>query len=382
MNGPRTRHFRRGYSLIEMAIALPTIGILTVGMCGAVALTVRAIPQEGSMITASVEVSRAMEQFERDVRCATEVSKSNATEFEFRVPDRTGDNLPETIRYWWSGRSGSPLNRQINNGSDEVVLEQIDSLSLRYQTVSRTIEKIEFRTFTSEPLILASFESWPSVTPTTNEFFVNAENWIGTTFQLSDAVPRDYSRLQFTQAEVYARRGVPVGSIRIGVYRFDANLAPRLQARFGSLTTVDPFFLPTDWDWIRTTLDNDVVATDGSRTFALVFSGTANVSPLGIRYLTSDLAPTGTHPSARWTEDEGGAWEPSSSADFHKNDMMFRIYGVYETVEVAKVPETKQHLQAVQVQLRSATNQYVNVDTMITTLNQPEAAANNAPSAN
>ncbi|MBL8856729.1 MAG: hypothetical protein JNK57_22380, partial [Planctomycetaceae bacterium] len=70
MNLRRVRQLRRGYSFVEIAVSLPTIGILTVGMCSAVLLSVRAIPQDGSVITASVETARAMEQFERDLRCA------------------------------------------------------------------------------------------------------------------------------------------------------------------------------------------------------------------------------------------------------------------------------------------------------------------------
>lgn len=366
----RNNGLRLGASLIEIAIALPTIGILTVGMCSAVLLSVRAVPQEGSMITASVEAARLIEQFERDVRCATQVVRSDIHEFQFIVPDRTGDGTPETIRYWWSGKAGSPIYRQINKSDAESVLQQAESFHLHYGIADRTTSEVEQTVITSDPMQLASFESWPGVTPTVNVFSVASQDWIGTTFRLPDTVPRNYSRLRFTQADVYGRRGVAGGSVSVGVYRINSLLDPRLNFRLGSTTTVTSSLLPTAWGWIQTTLSNDIVSTDGSRTFALVFSSDSGVSPMRIRYLSSESAPKEVHPTARWTDDRGSSWEPSTD-EYYKNDLMFRIYGVYEIVQVAAVQKKKQHFSSVQIELRSASNQSVNIDSTVGLLNQP-----------
>lgn len=371
------RHLRFGYSLIEIAVALPTIGILTVGMCSAVLLSVRAIPQGGSVITASVETARAMEQLERDLRCATEVSKRDSRDILFSVPDRTGDGQPESIRYWWSGVDKSAVFRQINNGPSEMVVEQTSNFSLTYDIQPREINRVVKNVVTSNEQLLALFESWPGVTGSTNEFTVGTNEWIGTTFELSSSVPRNYSKLRFTRASLYGRRASGSVAANVGVYRVNADREPRLVHRFGSLTPVASNLLPVLSDWADTTLANDVEVTDGSRTFSLVFSATAP-STLRAVYRTSDSAPDNLHPTARWTSDSGDKWEPSSG-NLRKNDLMFRVYGTFETVQVSSVPEIKQRILAVRVQLRSATNKSINIDTNIRLLNEPEAVQNNAP---
>lgn len=377
----RARHLRFGFSLIEIAVALPTIGILTVGMCSAVVLSVRAIPQGGSVITASVETARAMEQLERDLRCATEVSKRDSRDILFSVPDRTGDGQSESIRYWWSGVDKSAVYRQINNGPSEVVVEQTSNFSLAYDIQPRVTNRLVEQVVTSNELLLASFESWPGVTGSINEFAVGTNDWIGTTFELSGSVPRNYSKLRFTRASVFGRRATGSGTASVGVYRVNSDREPRLVHRFGSLTSVARNTLPWLWGWADTTLATDVEVIDGSRTFFLVFSATAAPSTLRAVYLSSNSAPNDLHPTARWTDDSGGDWDPGSG-DLHKNNLMFRVYGTFETVQVSSVPETKQRIQAVQVQLRSATNKSINIDTSIRLLNEPEAVQNNAPNPN
>jgi len=378
MNFRRVRQLRSGYSFVEIAVSLPTIGILTVGMCSAVLLSVRAIPQDGSVITASVETARAMEQFERDLRCALSVTKRDSQEVQFTVPDRTGDDRPESIRYWWTGVIASPFYRSVNGGPDEIIVGQTEKLLLSYDIQPRTSNVVTQKTTTSDELLLASFESWPAVSATIKEFNINSSNWITTSFQLSNSVPKNYSQLQFTQAEVYARRGVLSGSVNIGVHRINSLREPRMSFRLGSLTSVAPSLLPTSANWFKTKLANDVISSDGSRTFSLVYSGSGSTSPMRLRYLYSTSAPTDVHPTARWTDDSGSQWDPDSN--LHENDLMFRIYGKYEIVTVESIPETKQHIRAVGIELRSSSNKSINVDSMVRLLNEPEAVPINAPS--
>ena len=48
------------------------------------------------------------------------------------VPDRTGDNAPETIRYAWSGTVGTSLTRQRNGGTAEPIATNVQSFTLTY----------------------------------------------------------------------------------------------------------------------------------------------------------------------------------------------------------------------------------------------------------
>jgi hypothetical protein len=357
--------------LAEIAISLPTIGVLTVGMCSAVLLTVRAIPQRGSMLTAAVEATQVMEQLERDLRCATHVDQRESNNIQFSVPDRNGDGQPETIRYWWSGSAGTPILRQFNGGASDVVLEQAEEFLLSYNIQPRTTFRVEETTTTSAEILLASFESWPGVLPEIKEYPINSVSWIGTTFQLPESVPRNYSKLRFTRASCSGRRVSGNATARVGVYRVTADRVPRVQYRLGDLTTVASETVPWIPFWFTTNLSDNVIATDGSRTFALIYSSTGSSSTLRTTYFSSESAPNNLHPTARWTGDGGGTWEPNSG-DLPKNDLLFRIFGVYETIDVTKVPETTPHVQSVGVRLRSATSKSYQVDTALTLLNQPE----------
>jgi hypothetical protein len=60
---------------------------------------------------------------------------------EFSVADRDGDEVPETIRYAWSGTGGTPLTRQYNGGTVVSILTDVRQFSLTYnlKTISTEI---------------------------------------------------------------------------------------------------------------------------------------------------------------------------------------------------------------------------------------------------
>ncbi len=364
-----TKTSRFGYSLVELAVSLPTVAVLSIGMGSAVLMTARAIPQEGSTITAATETARAMERLERDLRSATEITARSATFVQCVVPDRTGDGQPDVIRYWWDGTAGQSLYRRVNNGHSETILSQVQQFSLAFQSTERITNVVTSQTTKHPTMLLASFDRWPGISSASETFSVDNQKWAASTFELPNSVPRNISKLQFTQVDVVASRGAILGGVNMGVYRITATGMPRTIC-VGSESPVDIKLLLSTYNWLEVPLAKDVFVTDGERRFAIVVRGALNSSTIQVRYQKSNDAPVRLFPTMRWSNDSKGNWKPSS--DFHKQALEFRVYGYYETTSVTEVAEIKRHFQSVQVGLQSASNQSVLLDTTIGFLNQPE----------
>lgn len=357
---------------MELAITLPTVALLTLGMSAAVLVSVRSIPQPGSLITANTEATRVLERLERDLRCAIEILTQEDREIRFRVPDRNGDAQPETIRYWWSGVSGTSVFREVNAHAAEVLLGQTANFELEYQTEDVSRQQVQSEVVISPEVLLSSDESWGSVVSTESAMNINRNSWAAPVFTLASHIPLDCSRLRFTRAVVTCRRS-SVGTISVGLYRVADGLIPRLLVPVGSPVSFNTNQLPpNNWQSCSIPLSNDAWVDDGCRRFALLISSTAAKTPLQLRYKFSTLAPTNDRSTLRWTSNQGSSWGPHSHL-WHQEDLHFAIYGHYECTIVSQVPQTTECVRSIRVILNSATNQAVRIDVSIGLLNQPEA---------
>ena len=60
-----------------------------------------------------------------DVQFALSVAEVSPNSIEFAVADRNGDDVPDDIRYSWSGVSGDPVTCSLNQSTPEVVVENV-----------------------------------------------------------------------------------------------------------------------------------------------------------------------------------------------------------------------------------------------------------------
>ena len=86
---------------------------------------------EGAAATRAA-ADRAIGRLTADTRHALKYIHRSANSIEFTVPDRDGDEVPETLRYSWGGTAGDPLVRRLNGGSAYVVLQEVHNFSLTY----------------------------------------------------------------------------------------------------------------------------------------------------------------------------------------------------------------------------------------------------------
>ncbi len=106
-------------------------------MMSAILLAQRGIDDGSSLTAKTVSGRQALDEITADLRLATAVTEATATAVTFTVPDRTGDDVAETIRYAWSGTAGDPVTRTFNGVTVDFV-DDVHQLDLTY--LIRTIE--------------------------------------------------------------------------------------------------------------------------------------------------------------------------------------------------------------------------------------------------
>ena len=135
MSNTRTRVGRRirvrwGHTLIELVIAMTSATVLMAGMGGTIYIASRALDDGGSNAVRKIKDAEVLGQLTRDVEFALSFNERTDTAITFTVPDRDGDNLPETIRYAWSGVPGDPLTYERNGSTPTVIAKDVQEFSL------------------------------------------------------------------------------------------------------------------------------------------------------------------------------------------------------------------------------------------------------------
>jgi prepilin-type N-terminal cleavage/methylation domain-containing protein len=132
---------RHGFTLLETVLAMAVMAIITASIGAAVMMAARALPDARSVIATTLAAAEAADQIVADLQYAVSVSQRTAMMIEFTVHDRNGDDIPETIRYSWSGLAGTPLTRQYNGGTVENILTEVREFNLLYtvKTISTEV---------------------------------------------------------------------------------------------------------------------------------------------------------------------------------------------------------------------------------------------------
>ncbi len=146
-----------GFTLIETVLTVAVAGILLAGMGSAMVFVTRALPDAKSVLVTTLAEAEGLERIVTDLQYAVSVNQRSATMIQFTVHDRNGDDVPETIRYSWSGSPGAALTRQYNGGTVESILTGVRQFSLSYtlKTVSTEIPQPN----ESAETILASYSA-------------------------------------------------------------------------------------------------------------------------------------------------------------------------------------------------------------------------------
>ena len=126
---------RRGYTLIELVVAIASASVLMVGLSSALFVSAQALEMDNGATLEQSRAEQALARMVTDLGEATrfEVFSSNAA--RFYVPDRDGDGLEEELAYSWSGVAGAPLMLE-QDGRSAALLKDVASLDLHAITRS------------------------------------------------------------------------------------------------------------------------------------------------------------------------------------------------------------------------------------------------------
>src|SRR5689334_6016481 len=92
---------RRGFTILEMTVAMVASGFLLVGL-GSVMYIARQIAYSPTAAASRAKSADIINQISDELRYATIITQQTSQVLEFVVADRNGDGTAEKIRYEWS----------------------------------------------------------------------------------------------------------------------------------------------------------------------------------------------------------------------------------------------------------------------------------------
>ena len=116
---------RSGHTLTELMVAMLSASALMIGLASAILVSVKATDTGNASITAIADGSEALSEMLSELEFAISFSEKTATAITFTVPDRDGNDAPETIRYAWPGTPGDALTREYNGSAPAALVENV-----------------------------------------------------------------------------------------------------------------------------------------------------------------------------------------------------------------------------------------------------------------
>lgn len=337
----------RGFTLVELLLSVTVISIVMVGLSSALLIASRAVPDRDPF-GAEHSASAALLWLCDEIRSATWLIEHEQNSVTFTVPDRSGNGLPERIRYKWSGVAGDPLVRSVNDEPEAPVLNDVSEFAMRF-VVSEISESVPGAVSESAEYVLAS------ALGSDGGYSITNNNWLGVHVQpvlsydtqvwritrfmfRARQSPPPTGRL-FVQLRPATASGTPASTIIEQVGMNESDLSPTM-----SWQTIH--YTPTD------------IPRDQARCIVVVrSSGDSPVCELE----TLDVA--------------GGVESTNGSTWTYKENLspVYRVYGAVRTVgEPTEFP--RQFFERVEIRLRTGQSNRLTGGTAL--LNRPHARRN------
>lgn len=368
----RRRNLAPGATLLELTFTLVVMAILMGAMTSAVLVASRAAPPASDPVVAALAAGTELDTLADDLRYATAFAVLQPNAVQFTVPDRTQDAAPEEIRYEWSGTPGDPLRRRVNGGAWSIVVPKVGTLALSYNTKPVNTTSTVTTTVTSPEVQFAYFNGWPGVSPTYSSLAVGPTTYGGEYFLIDQGLfPADAQNIKVSRVQLLFQKTLVLGSVSVGIHPVAAAGSPVPAASpLGSTASVSYLSLPASFAWVDVALPSDVVIPDASAGYVIVVKGSL-LNTANWRMYSSSSAPKDAAPTAIWTTDGGGSWQPNKSSQF-RNDFPFYVYGTYESQTTQEVTTTTYFLRSVGVTLRVAGSSGPPIATAVQVYAQPQ----------
>ena len=362
---------RRGMTMVELLLSLSISTALMAGIASSMVLASRAIPNPDSTLVSTLEAYRAAEEMAGNLCTAKTVTERTVTSVAFTVADRDNDTNDETIRYAWSGTPGDPLTRQYNGGTAISIADNVHTLSFRYSVRTRTETVTQEVANESAETLLAFFDGWSGITPTTDSRLIAPSFLESEYFEVTPLAGT--TKLRITRALLLLYYDVikPVG-IQVAIRRStnDGSYEP-MAAPIGTPVTIPGAALSIFPTW-QTATFSDVIITDPNRTdYCLVSTVIGGASANVDGYYSMSAPDNGMYQKTSY--DGGSTWAPGAM-EINRQDLRFYVYGVYTTTSMQDVTTSRYFVDGVNIKVRVGSDATATAYTSVPILNGPEVA--------
>ena len=344
----------RGFTLVEMVVSLGIASVLMLGIGSAMLIAARAMPDAVSPTDAIVDAGAALEQIITELQYAVDIRNKSATMIEFTVADRDGNDIPETIRYEWSGAAGDPLTRRYNGGAVVPVLANVRELAFSWDLL--TISALVPQGNESAETILRGHDGTVSL----GNYSIRSSEWYGQYFRPS--LPADAESWRVTRVRLCARTdGGHAGECRVQLQQATAGKLP-------SGTVIEE----------KTLLESSLLSGYQEQEFA--FTRASGLSPiqglcLVVKWINDSVACQLWGVSADGSTsdsfmvkslDKGMSWTAPAGMS-----LLYTIYGTVTTTGQPQVQNTY-YLNRVSIRLRAGADAQTTLQGAVRLLNKPE----------
>ncbi len=352
---PGQTRSRRALTYVELLLSLTIMGLIFGGIISAMLIASQALPDPTRDAPALIAAQRVLDELAADLADATDITEFGPNAITFVVPDRDGDDQPETIHYGFSGTSGDPLVRAINTAPSENLLDALNGFELRLETFTRQVVGSPSAVTSGETLLF----SWES-TSNIGEFSISSTQWPGQYFR--PLLPPDAQSWAVTRVQFRAAQRGPAN----GITRVQLQIPDGSQLPSGTILEehlLDEGSLDSSYNWEEIAFTTVSGLTPGTG-LCLVLQWVSSKHSASIEYQTSGVGLD----NARFvfTTDGGASWSGPSAAA-----MLIRVYGTITTPGPPTVT-TRTYVRTIRIRLQPAVPGAPTLETRARLLNEPE----------
>ena len=354
LDGPNTR--QKGLTLVELveSVAITTVIMLAIG--SSMLIATRALPDADVPANAAITASEAAEQIATELQYAVSINpdKIGATMIEFTVADRNGNDIPERIRYQWSGTPGASLTRQYNDGSVVNILDKVRQFNLSYDL--ETISNETRPGNESGETLLIGYSSLENL----QDHPIKDAEWYGQYFR--PVLPSGTVSWKVTRVRFFAKSaGPPNGLSKVQLQLPTAGKLPS-----GVVLEEKTLFESTLFViyWQQQLTFSNVSNLSPEQGLCLVIRWVSDFEACKIWGRSSGVSTPNSYLVK--STNRGATWSA-----FTNQSLLFSVYG---TVTTAGQPQVQQirYLKGVEIKLRTGADAQSTVQTRARILNQPE----------
>ena len=342
------------FSLIELVVTIAVMSVIMLGVGSAMLIASHAVPTADSPTGAMLVAGRVAAQIATELQYAVSVIDSNATAIEFTVADRDGNDMPETIRYEWSGTPGDPLIRKYNSTAALALLADVSQFDLSYN-----LKTVATETPTVNESAETSLSSYHAIADL-GQYMVKTNQWYAQYFRPSleaGAVSWKITRVQFEARS----SGGTTGEVRVQLQWAEAGGLPSgmvLEEKTLLESALTLSCVVQEFDFSNVT---DLSPDQG---LCLVFKWISDGTACELHGQTSGATPADGH--VLKSADSGLSWSVENG-----NSLLYAVYGTVKTPGTPLV-ETTQYLGGVTLTLQAGSDGQSVVQTGSRVLNEPE----------